>query len=112
VIHGVERQWTLRNVIWEAVNKKPFPQGYTLRHRDGDKANLRYDNLELVLLAEVRREAPTVFRRGDGRTAKLTAADAAAIRSSAESTSALAQRYGVHRSTIIRVRSGETWGNG
>ena len=41
--------------------------------------------------------------------AKLTAKDAATIRDSDLGTAALAQAYGVHKSTILRVRNGNHW---
>jgi hypothetical protein len=42
--------------------------------------------------------------------AKLTAADAFVIRSSALSQQALADIFGVNQSTVSRIRSGARWG--
>lgn len=48
--------------------------------------------------------------RGEGNPgAKLTEQQVRKIRASDDATRILAQRYGVHRTTIQRIRSGEKW---
>jgi hypothetical protein len=45
----------------------------------------------------------------DHNMAKLTEKDARAIKSSSESNPTLAERYGVHTSTVWLIRTGRNW---
>jgi hypothetical protein len=41
--------WFLEHVLdWEIANRRPLPPGHALRFRNGDRTDLRLDNLELV----------------------------------------------------------------
>lgn len=48
--------WFPEHVIdWEIANRRPLPRGHALRFRNGDRTDLRLDNLELVARAELMR---------------------------------------------------------
>ncbi len=38
--------------VWESHGNSPVPRGYVLHHRDGDKTNNDYQNLQLLTRAE------------------------------------------------------------
>lgn len=87
-------------VEWEKVNG-PVPAGLELDHLCGQRACAEVTHLEPVTRAEN-------LRRGRG--SKLTTADVEAIRSlRGTDLAALADRFGVHRTTIGDVLSGRTW---
>lgn len=77
-----------------------IPQGMHIDHLCRNRACCRLEHLELVTHAEN-------LRRGEG--ARLTAEDVEAIRSSALSNRALAQKFGVHHAHISKVRRGVKW---
>jgi hypothetical protein len=86
-------------LAWEAENG-PVPEGHELDHLCTNRACYRVDHLQVVTHA-------VNCRRG--RSAKLNPEQAAEIRASSEPIRALAEQYGVHNSTISRVRTGTHW---
>lgn len=44
---GEKREWRLGRVVWEAVNKRPVPEGWVVIHANGDHLDNRYANLKL-----------------------------------------------------------------
>jgi hypothetical protein len=99
-------------MLWESANG-PIPTGLTINHINGIKTDNRLENLECVSMAENIRHA---FRTGlictsgekSGRS-RLCESAVRFIRFSSQSGASLAARYGVARTTIARVRRGETW---
>lgn len=90
----------------------PRPRGQQVCHRDDNEQNNTLENLRYDTPAGNNADAianglkPRGERHG---CAKLTEADAIAIRSSRESSSTLAHRYGIDPSHVWSVRSGRTW---
>lgn len=99
-------------LLWESVHG-PIPDGLQINHKNGIKHDNRIENLELVTPSE---NALHAFATGlmsaagenNGR-AKLTVDQARAIRSSTESTASLVRAYGVSKTTIKDIRSGQRW---
>lgn len=44
---GENREWRIGRVVWEAVNKRPVPEGWVVIHANGDHLDNRYANLKL-----------------------------------------------------------------
>lgn len=74
----------------------PIPPGYTIDHLCEFKACVEPTHLEAV---------PHYVNCHRGRGTKLTDQQVVEIRTRAESSLELAARYGVHNSTIRRIRS-------
>jgi hypothetical protein len=90
----------------------PCPVGMEVNHKDRDRKNVRADNLEYLTPLENQRHSwanGRVPTRGRSGARKLTAGDVSAIRSSPESSRALAARYGVTIGHIYQLRSGRWW---
>lgn len=102
-----------RWVMEQALGRRLLPQE-VVRHLCDVPACFRYDHLALGtqldniadMVAKGRQRGPKGEAHG---MAKLTAADVAAIRSSAEGATALARRYAVTRQLVWRIRSGRNW---
>jgi hypothetical protein len=91
----------------------PCPAGYEVNHKDFNRENSVLDNLEYVTYSENNLHA---FRHGRQPvrgsrvgSSKLTEVDIIAIRESDEPHTIVAKRYGVHPTTILRVRTREQW---
>lgn len=103
-------------VAWELANKTAFPEGMNACHSCDNPICVNPAHIWPGTQSENLFDA---YRKGRGskhrvfgsktNSAKLTEADAAAVKMSAESTSVLARRYGVDRSTIKRIRNGTHW---
>ena len=90
------------------------PAGLQINHISGDKMNNARDNLEYCSRAENMRHAVRLgLTRGMKGTfhprAKLTDAEAAAIRGAVGSLGAIAKRFGVNKSTIWKIKRGMSW---
>lgn len=90
----------------------PCPEGMEVCHNNGKAWDNRLINLRYDTPEENRNDAKkhgTVPRGEKHSHAKLTESDVLAIRSSSESSTVLAARYGVQRNYIWAVRNGVTW---
>ena len=91
-------------------NPLDLPQ---VNHIDGNKENNALSNLEWSSGSDNERHAHrTGLKSGRGSAnsnAKLSSDDVVAIRASQESPVALAERYGVTRSTVTNIINRKTW---
>lgn len=94
----------------------PIPEDMQVNHKNGVKSDNRVDNLEIVTNGENRTHAyrtlgvPSNRPRWDkwvNRTLEWD--DVTAIRTSAEPASDLAERYGISRMSVWRIRTGKSW---
>jgi len=88
------------------------PPGTEGTHINGDKGDNRLENLRWATHAENIQDKDrhgTMVRGSDMPNAKLTDADVRAIRASSEPQQVLADRYGVSRPGISRIRSRAIW---
>lgn len=101
-------------IIYEAFYG-PIPEGVTVNHRDGKKANNAPDNLELATYQEQITHARSLelTRTFNGHRPHLTADDVREIRrlriEQHMGTSALAKRYGVVPGTIGHIIARRSW---
>lgn len=98
-----------------AIAWLPGDKSLTVHHKDGNKLNNHVDNLEWVSQQENHRlwcESPDASFLW---SAKLQLSDVKKIRKELARgvlQSVIAIRYGVHRSTISRLATGDTWKGG
>jgi len=90
----------------------PRKEGMETRHLDGDPANNRLENLRwgtpLENAADKIRHGTTPWGERNG-SAVLTELQVRKILASKKSAKALAKRYDVSRSAVLRIRNGRTW---
>lgn len=98
------------------IHNGPIPQGIHVLHRCDNPECANPDhlflgtNLDNIADMVAKGRAPGVSLPGARNpNAKITAAQAAAIRSSAERTKLLMARYGISRSMVKNIRSGKNW---
>lgn len=107
-------EWVTKSVhrmVCEAFYGPPPFEGTQVRHMDGDRTNNRPENLDWGTQGDNWQDRKA-HGRGMGEqhhSAKLTPADAQAIRGSTLSQRALARQYGVSQSTIGEIRTGKSW---
>lgn len=106
------RETTVHRVVVEALHGQ-IPEGLTVNHLDGDKANNRPDNLELATQGEQVAHAYRIgLRVGNGntgraRTSRVTPDQAAQIKAAPRGeVTALCERLGVNRQWAYAIRSG------
>lgn len=114
--HGKQRKIHV-HVIVAAAFLGPCPPGHEVNHKDLNRQNARASNLEYLTRGEnikhgyatnpVKRKPATQGEKVN--TARLIGEQVRAIRSSAEATAVLAQRYGVCDDSIRNVRRRTTW---
>jgi hypothetical protein len=88
------------------------PQGQEARHRNCDGFDNRADNLTYGTRSQNRQdsiEAGTIARGETHGMAKLTVEQVREIQTARGSGREIAERYGVTRRTIDRIRSGAQW---
>lgn len=106
---------TLRahRMIWELVNG-PIPEGLHVLHSCDNRICINPHHLWLgtnadnVLDKQIKGRDGAPFGEAH-RAAKLTDKDVLAIRASNDGGTSLARRYRVGKSTIYKIRNGETW---
>ena len=109
---GVRKSVLTNRVV--ALRFYPNPDNLPqVNHKDGDKENNVKDNLEWASGSENEKHAHrTGLKSGRGTAnanSKLTVDDVLTIRASADPDTALAERFGVSRSTITNVIKRKTW---
>jgi hypothetical protein len=105
-------------VAFEIVSGQPVPPGLDVCHKCDVRNCVNPEHLFVGTRAE---NMADCARKGRGRkqegrgdtapAAKLTSAAVLEIRRSFLSASQLAQRFGVHKSTVLLARVGRTWGH-
>lgn len=100
-------------MIWEHIHGA-IPEGLQINHKNGNKADNRLVNLELVTPSENSKHAYTTGLTSavgvkNGR-AKLNTDSVREIKTSMLSVKNLSEKYGVATRTIRSVISGANWG--
>lgn len=111
VVVGQQENRNLHQLVMLAF-VGPCPEGMEVCHNNGKAGDNRLTNLRYDTPEENRNDAKkhgTVPRGEKHSHAKLTESDVLAIRSSSESSTVLAARYGVHENYIWAVRNRVTW---
>ena len=112
-----EREYVHR-LVWTAF-KGEIPAGYEINHIDGDRANSRLDNLEIVTRSDnmlhcFQRLSPSL-RRIQGvahHKAKLTpekVIEIRRLRNSGVDRKAVAESYGISRNAVRLIDIGKNW---
>lgn len=113
-VHSKHKPKYLHSLLAEAFIG-PRPAGMEINHIDGVKTNNTLTNLEYVTRSEnkihsIRLGLGYYFHGGEGHALrKLSANDVHAIRLSGERQRVLAERYGVTRQTISKIRLNQRW---
>ena len=105
-------------VVWTYF-KGSIPEGLTINHKDGNKANNRLSNLELATMSEQRIHAVTVLNVNRNRPkgslnpkSKLIEADVLAIRdlrTSGMMAKEIAERYEIDARVVSQICTRKTW---
>ena len=112
--NAVSLQWVHRLVAFAFLG--PPKPGQMVNHIDGNGSNNNVSNLEWATMREnsahayrigLRLPSPSLGSRNGW--SKLTEADVAAIRSSADSALVLSRRFGICRTHVYRLRSRSAW---
>lgn len=111
---GVPRNVAIHTLVLEAfVSQRPL--GLVARHLDGSRDNNKLSNLVWGTMTEnqVDRIAHGTDCRGEKNSqSKLTGADVQRIRllsKQGRSSRSVARQFGVEKTTVMRVRSRQTW---
>ena len=102
--------WIHRAVLLAFVGECPY--GHESRHLDGDPGNNRIGNLTWGTRLENMRDKQRhgTERHGEDKPgARLTVADARAIRADHRSSRVVAAEYGVSHTAVLRIRRGHRW---
>lgn len=110
-VRGVVRRLYVHRVVLKAFGY-PGRKGQEVRHLDGDRGNNRLRNLKwgchrVNMKDQVHHGTHTKGHQNGN--AKLTPRQVEVIRASKLTSTALAQRYGVHLSTVCRARKGQRY---
>lgn len=97
-VAGKVTSTNVHTFVWEFFNG-PVPEWLEVDHKDGDKTNNRLLNLQLLSHGDNLRKAK----------AKLTPEQVKRIRSGQERVTDLAREFGVHQSTISKVKNGSRY---
>lgn len=114
------RSTLAHRVVWEHYSGSQIPDGMVLMHTCDVPGCVNPNHLRigsqaenLLDMREKRRGhegfAIEPIRGVDHHCANFTEDDVRAIRASNESSTLIAERYGVHRTSIIKIRSRKTW---
>lgn len=105
----------IRRLVW-SIKRGPLGYKEVVGMTCPDPRCIEYKHMQLTRRGDKLRgrKKNALARKNIGdanrvRMAKLTLEDARAIRASTESITALAERYGVHRSRISAIRLGNAW---
>jgi hypothetical protein len=105
------KQWLAHRFAWTHFNG-PIPDGMFVCHRCDNRICVRPDHLFLGTNADNMRDKVEKGRVTKGEeigVAKLTESAVREIRASTESQKVLAERFGIHKSNVSRVRTRTTW---
>lgn len=94
-------------VVWETWNGS-IPQGMHINHINQIKSDNKLSNLEMVTPSENQKKR--VLACGEQiHNSKATETIVREIRNSVESTSVLAEKYGLSKSAVKRIKNYATW---
>lgn len=95
-----------------AFDSSPPSDRHHAAHQNGDRCDNRLSNLKWMTPKEniaQKKEHGTMPYGEATNSCRLSVYDVRVIRSSPDRSGILARRYGVNRTTIQRIRRGETW---
>jgi len=111
VISVNNKQYKITRYLWE-LYIGPIPEGHVIRHKCDNPLCVNVKHLETGTTQENTRDRVERNRSAKGMyngNSALSEDDVRAIRKSKEGNRVLANRYGVHISTISGIRNRKTW---
>ena len=117
-ISGVKTTASAHRIVWTHIHGS-IPNGLTINHRNGEKADNRPENLELATQSQQRRHALTVLNVNRNRPkgslhpkTRLTETDVVrmrAERASGMKVKDIAKKYKMRPKAVSAICTGRTW---
>ncbi len=111
---GKQVKYAVHRLVYEAFNG-PIPGRMTIKHKDGNKLNNHFGNLEVMTASENIRHSWEIGIRTSETVSKLSKDQVIEIKKliveSNISFYEIAEKFKVHHSTIANIKAGNTWCN-